>query len=91
MLDADEECGDSHVWYKYFPVETRDVLSSAPVSPGSFSVESTRVLILVSTVWTVSVCPSQQGAVQLLLLFSAACIVQELFSTSGACCFPVSL
>ena len=50
VLNAEEECGDSRVWYKYFPVATRDVLSYAPVSPESFPVESTRVLILGSTV-----------------------------------------
>ena len=42
--------GDSHVWYEYIPVATRDVLSYALVSPESFPVESTRVLFLVSTV-----------------------------------------
>ena len=36
-------CGDSRVWYEYFPVVTRDVLSCALVSPESFPVESTRV------------------------------------------------
>ena len=44
------ECGDSRVWYEYFGVATRDVLSYALVSPESFPVESTRVLFLVSTV-----------------------------------------
>ena len=49
-LNAEEECGDSRVWYEYFLVATRDVLSSALVTPESFPVESTRASILVSTV-----------------------------------------
>ena len=39
-----EKCGDSRVWYEYFLVVTRDVLSYALVSPECFLVESTRVL-----------------------------------------------
>ena len=40
----DKNCGGSRVWYEYFPVATRDVLSHALVSPESFPVESRRVL-----------------------------------------------
>ena len=36
VLNAEEECGDSRVWYEYFPVATRDVLSYALVSPEFF-------------------------------------------------------
>ena len=47
---AEEECGDSRVWYENVLVATRDVVSYALVTPASFPVESTRVLFFVSTV-----------------------------------------